>query len=332
VADRGEFGEADWALIEHLANQRLLLTTLDQFGSLAVQVVHEALLGKWERLNKWIEDNRKYLMAEAECRDAARRWMENERDISRLLRGRALSEAVLWIQEKPGETEPLIVDFIAESLMDEIRRAGTASMVQKLADISETSNDLRLKLDSLGAAVMFHLRRWEPLRAYSYYRRLGQYERSVMLEPKAGAVRAAWRRELSKIWRIRRRMLPVVFIWLLSWFGISFIVNDAINYRHYYEVIGMCVASVGILIVLRFARYAFVHPLLCLPPVLLLAEISAIIARFGDWSGYPSNNGVASLTYGSIWFLLLSGYLILRHRSNAEAGVAPDPDRQSSRH
>ena len=52
----------NWNLVTRLANDRLLVTGRnEQTGNETVEVVHEALLQKWERLHKWINDNRAFL-------------------------------------------------------------------------------------------------------------------------------------------------------------------------------------------------------------------------------------------------------------------------------
>lgn len=48
VATRADLGEENWALVQHLADKRLVVTGRDEAtGRETVEVVHEALIGRW---------------------------------------------------------------------------------------------------------------------------------------------------------------------------------------------------------------------------------------------------------------------------------------------
>jgi len=50
VATRAEIGEQNWPLTQHLADRRLVVTGLDSTSVQTVEVIHEALIGGWARL------------------------------------------------------------------------------------------------------------------------------------------------------------------------------------------------------------------------------------------------------------------------------------------
>ncbi|WP_443073289.1 nSTAND1 domain-containing NTPase [Streptomyces sp. NBC_01451] len=85
---------ADWAdpeipvVVERLARNRLL--TVDEEG---VQLAHEALITTWPRLCGWIETDRERMRHRRRLAEAARAWLEHDRDPGTLYRGARLARA-----------------------------------------------------------------------------------------------------------------------------------------------------------------------------------------------------------------------------------------------
>jgi len=116
VATRAEVGEDNWDLVTQLANARLVVTgsrTLENnytSNPLAipdslkseetVEIVHEALIQKWQRLRDWIKVNRTFLTWQERLRAAMYQWKVSDRDTGALLRGFPLSEAHNWLQKR----------------------------------------------------------------------------------------------------------------------------------------------------------------------------------------------------------------------------------------
>ncbi|MGC9541982.1 hypothetical protein [Streptomyces sp. UG1] len=75
-------------VVERLARARLLTVDED-----AVQLAHEALITCWPRLRGWIEEDRERLRHHRALTDAARIWLEHERDPGALYRGTRLDRA-----------------------------------------------------------------------------------------------------------------------------------------------------------------------------------------------------------------------------------------------
>jgi WD40 repeat protein/class 3 adenylate cyclase len=103
VATQGELGAAHWELVSYLADKRLIVTGRDaSSGSETVEVVHEALIQRWERLRDWLEADRSFRIWQERLRASMRGWAANQQDEGALLRGAPLIEAQNW-QELRGE-------------------------------------------------------------------------------------------------------------------------------------------------------------------------------------------------------------------------------------
>ncbi|WP_225097454.1 hypothetical protein [Streptomyces sp. CoH27] len=84
-----EWADADVrVVVERLTAARLL--TADEDG---VQLAHEALITCWPRLHGWIEEDRERLRHHRMLADAARTWLEHDRDPGTLYRGTRLARA-----------------------------------------------------------------------------------------------------------------------------------------------------------------------------------------------------------------------------------------------
>ncbi|MEU0413924.1 helix-turn-helix domain-containing protein [Streptomyces griseorubiginosus] len=75
-------------VVERLARARLL--TVDEDG---VHLAHEALITSWPRLRGWIDEDRERLRHHRQLTDAARSWLEHDRDPGTLYRGTRLVRA-----------------------------------------------------------------------------------------------------------------------------------------------------------------------------------------------------------------------------------------------
>ncbi|WP_438828984.1 nSTAND1 domain-containing NTPase [Streptomyces gottesmaniae] len=73
---------------ERLASARLL--TVDEEG---VRLAHESLIGCWPRLHGWIDQDRERLRHHRQLTEAARAWLEHDRDPGTLYRGTRLARA-----------------------------------------------------------------------------------------------------------------------------------------------------------------------------------------------------------------------------------------------
>jgi len=273
VAGRKEFDSSEWLLVQHFADQRLLLTATDPTGDQTVQIIHEALISKWNRLADWIAENRRNLILETELRDAARRWITRDRDSAWLLRGRALSEAVAWASDPQGSTDPQTMVLVAASLIADADGTPNLETSAKAVEISERTDDVALRVVSLAIAISTRLARFEPFTAFGYWRGLWQYE-NMMREPDNISARREWYRAANSIWEMLVQAFSLIGIWLLGWFGSAFLVGDSIKYHHYGEATSQVASLIVVTIILRCAGRAFRHGVLLLPPLLAASALT----------------------------------------------------------
>ncbi len=122
VATSIEIGEANWALVQYLADQRLVVTGLDEVGNETVEIVHEALVANWKRLRSWIEADRAFRTWQERLRGAQRQWQESGRDEGALLRGAPLAEAERWLAERETDLSQPELAYVQASLDQRRRR------------------------------------------------------------------------------------------------------------------------------------------------------------------------------------------------------------------
>lgn len=104
LATRDEVGEQNWDLVTHLASSRLVVTNCNESNSSeTVEIVHEALIKSWGRLGQWIQVDGDFRRWQEQLRVAFRTWENSGKDEGALLRGKPLSDAQYWQQQRPEE-------------------------------------------------------------------------------------------------------------------------------------------------------------------------------------------------------------------------------------
>ena len=112
VARQTELAAEQWALVQYLADRRLVVTGRDQGGEETAEVVHEALIRGWERLRCWMGEDRAFRSWQEGLRIALRGWEASDRDEGALLRGAPLAMAESWLAERESELSTTEKDFI----------------------------------------------------------------------------------------------------------------------------------------------------------------------------------------------------------------------------
>lgn len=116
VATRSEIGEENWSLVRELADARLVVSGHNEAKNEdTVEVIHEALIRRWQRLRDWMAADREFRMWQERLRVTVRQWETIKRDDGGLLRGVALAEAEEWLQQRSGELSGLEREFIEAS-------------------------------------------------------------------------------------------------------------------------------------------------------------------------------------------------------------------------
>jgi len=99
---RQELGEPLWSMAQRLSGQadgestqalaRIVVLYRDEQQREVADIIHEALIRQWPRLQDWLNDERDYLLLVDELQGMRRRW-EDGQLTDRLLRGRDLAQA-----------------------------------------------------------------------------------------------------------------------------------------------------------------------------------------------------------------------------------------------
>jgi WD40 repeat protein/energy-coupling factor transporter ATP-binding protein EcfA2 len=117
IATRAEVKPENWSLASRLATARLAITSRDETsGEETLEIIHEALLHRWGRLEQWILANGAFRRWQEQLRSAQRTWESSDRDKGALLRGKPLTDADNWLQERQTQITDKGQEFIHLSL------------------------------------------------------------------------------------------------------------------------------------------------------------------------------------------------------------------------
>ncbi|HOU12830.1 MAG TPA: BTAD domain-containing putative transcriptional regulator [Anaerolineae bacterium] len=123
IATQAEIGEDNWSLVQYLAEKRLVVTGRDPItGNETVEVVHEALIGRWEQLQAWMDVDRTFRTWQERLRAALYQWEISVRDEGALLRGVVLAEAESWLAQRTADLSAAECNFIQASIALRERR------------------------------------------------------------------------------------------------------------------------------------------------------------------------------------------------------------------
>jgi WD40 repeat protein len=112
-------------VVQRLAapDARLVVTARDpESGTETVELIHDAIIGEWGRVQRWLRDDRRFLAWRQELETRAGAWTgsanegAHHRDDDMLLRGRGLLEAEEWLRERGSDLGGLVTGFIHASL------------------------------------------------------------------------------------------------------------------------------------------------------------------------------------------------------------------------
>jgi WD40 repeat protein/DNA-binding SARP family transcriptional activator/ABC-type Fe3+/spermidine/putrescine transport system ATPase subunit len=106
------------AVLAVLVERRLLVV-----DDGTVELVHEALLERWQRLVEWLHEDVQGRLMHRHLTLAATEWEAAGRDPSGLYRGARLTAALDWSSEHAADLNHLERQFLAESRADSVREA-----------------------------------------------------------------------------------------------------------------------------------------------------------------------------------------------------------------
>ena len=128
LATREEVGNANWPLVQKLADERLLVTNRDTEDRETVELIHEALIQQWRRLQAWMETDRAFRTWQERMRTALNQWRASGQDDGALLSGVPLAEAGKWLEEREDELNERERVFIRTGLAKKRR----SELIQRL--------------------------------------------------------------------------------------------------------------------------------------------------------------------------------------------------------
>jgi len=99
-----------------LANARLIVTNRERDQEETAEIVHEALIRSWGRLQEWMRANRTFRAWQERLRGMMQQWEANNRDDGALLRGALLVGAEGWLAEREAEIGGAEREFIRASI------------------------------------------------------------------------------------------------------------------------------------------------------------------------------------------------------------------------
>jgi len=102
VVSKSDLHKSDWDLITLLnqENARLLVINYDQNKQETVEIVHEALINGWGRLNNWMGYHRQFRTWQERLKVGMNNWQEKNKNESYLLTGGGLGEAEAWLNSQ----------------------------------------------------------------------------------------------------------------------------------------------------------------------------------------------------------------------------------------
>jgi tetratricopeptide (TPR) repeat protein len=102
VVSKSDLQSDDWHLITLLNQEdaRLVVINYDQNKKETVEIVHEALINGWGRLNQWMEYHRQFRTWQERLKVGMKNWQEKQRSDGYLLSGGALGEAEGWVNSQ----------------------------------------------------------------------------------------------------------------------------------------------------------------------------------------------------------------------------------------
>ncbi len=159
-ASRQEIGEPNWAMVQFLADRRLVVTGFDEVNRTeTTEIIHETLIQSWSRLQGWLESDRSFRIWQEELRGAIRQWQSSHQDEGSLLRGKTLALAEKWFSERELEISPVEIDFIQTSVDSRQRKEAEreAQIQRELATERRSRRLLALLAAVLGAAMLISL-------------------------------------------------------------------------------------------------------------------------------------------------------------------------------
>ncbi len=159
LTTRAELGDEDWRMVQQLADARLIVTGRDPAGLETAELVHEALIEGWDRLDGWLNEDRAFHIWWERLREALRSWIASGRDNDTLLRGNPLAEAEGWYKARSADLPPRAREYIQAGLaLREEQALGAQAQRQRELDQAQALAEAERRRADEQARASRHLR------------------------------------------------------------------------------------------------------------------------------------------------------------------------------
>ncbi|MCB1178593.1 MAG: hypothetical protein KDK36_13495, partial [Leptospiraceae bacterium] len=115
IATMTEIGENNLDLVRKLADERLIVVNRTATGETTIEVVHEALIREWGRLQGWMNANRAFRIWQEDLNGFLKIWKEEPID-GNLMEGNKLAESEEWLSEKEEDLSFEQREFVYNSI------------------------------------------------------------------------------------------------------------------------------------------------------------------------------------------------------------------------
>ncbi|MCB0210062.1 MAG: hypothetical protein KDJ52_12070 [Anaerolineae bacterium] len=149
VATQIELADS-WSLVQKLADSRLIVTNRNASGVDIAEIVHEALIHSWVRLDHWMEADRTFRAWQERLRVALGQWLAAGWDEGSLLRGTPLAEAENWLEQRSDDLSRPERDFVWRSitLREQEQAAEAAEQRRQLAQAQALAEEQRQRAEA----------------------------------------------------------------------------------------------------------------------------------------------------------------------------------------
>lgn len=112
AATRAELGPESWNLASKLLETRLIVTSVNASGTQSVELAHDALILRWQRLAEWVEADRTFRLWQEELRAQRVAWEASGRAKHDLLTRRRVREAASWLESRSADLADAEIEYI----------------------------------------------------------------------------------------------------------------------------------------------------------------------------------------------------------------------------
>jgi WD40 repeat protein/serine/threonine protein kinase len=144
-------------VIDRFGRYRLLTFDRDDTTrSSTVEVAHEALIRRWERLREWLTESRNDIRLERELLNAAHEWELADKDKSYLMQGNRLLTFEEWSESTSLRLNELEIDFLHASLKarDKLQAAERARQERERELERQKARNMRIAAAIFGVAAV----------------------------------------------------------------------------------------------------------------------------------------------------------------------------------